>query len=116
MFLGARNMAPMNCFGATEPRPNAGNILQKKMVQFHHRARSKPGSEPALWRGSGLDVDILFCVVREPLQRIDDLAGGFNSKDRQSGIRQESDLFEYGCLVPIDVLMHEFAVSKFDNV
>ena len=47
--------------------------------------------------------------------RVEDLSGAFGSDDGQRRIVQQPDLLQHASLVPIDVLVSEFAVAEMNN-
>ena len=46
---------------------------------------------------------------------VEDFAGAFHTNDGQRRVVQKPELFQDGCLVPIDVLVGEFAVAETNN-
>ena len=73
------------------------------------RSKSEKGANP---RNFGA---LRFKSARPFVGRVDDFAGRLNSEYRQSRVRKESDLFEYGSLIPVDMLVRELAFSKLDD-
>src|SRR5437667_10223943 len=57
-------------------------------------------------------ISLSWCGRRSIEAWIDNFAGGFDSENRERRVGEESDWFEHGGLVPVDVLMRQFAVPK----